>query len=109
MESAIPTTMRAYRFKPSVADPVCEKIDVPRPGPDEVLLKILAAGVCHSDITFLDPNNPISKLASDTLTMGHEGAGIRLPSPLLLGAGVNFCFQELLLCSARRFYLRIPA
>jgi S-(hydroxymethyl)glutathione dehydrogenase / alcohol dehydrogenase len=48
------------------------KIDTIRisdPGPSEVLVKIMAAGVCHTDYdTMRWPNIP--------LVMGHEGAGI---------------------------------
>ncbi len=45
-----------------------EKIQVNEPKPDEVLVKIKAAGLCHTDYDSLNWGKPI--------VMGHEGAGI---------------------------------
>ena len=45
-----------------------------RPGPGQVLLKITAAGVCHSDIAVM--SLPAEQLAFPLpLTLGHEGVG----------------------------------
>lgn len=79
MELNIPETMLAFRFKPSFTDPVEEHIPPPNIGPDEVLLRVLAGGVCHSDLAVLDPNNPINHRftsMAQTFTMGHEGSGM---------------------------------
>jgi aryl-alcohol dehydrogenase len=49
-----------------------EKLGLAPPGPDEVLVKIVATGLCHSDITamhFLFPPPP-------PVVLGHEGAGV---------------------------------
>ena len=47
-------------------------VDVPEPGPSEVLLKVAAAGVCHSDLHLLHaPALPYSL----PMTLGHEVAG----------------------------------
>ena len=45
-----------------------DNIQVAEPAPDEVLVKIKAAGVCHTDYDSLNWNQP--------LVLGHEGAGI---------------------------------
>ena len=47
-------------------------VEVRSPGPDEVLVRIAAAGVCHSDVSLLDGTIP---WPSPSL-MGHEGAGV---------------------------------
>lgn len=41
------------------------------PGPDEVLVKILAAGVCHSDLSVINGDRP----RSTPLALGHEAVG----------------------------------
>jgi len=72
--SSTDTEMLAYRFRPKAAHPIEETIPIPTPSPDQVLIKILAAGVCHSDLNIL-----VAGLAPPewiyNFTMGHEGAG----------------------------------
>lgn len=41
------------------------------PGPDEVLVKILAAGVCHSDLSVINGDRP----RPTPLALGHEAVG----------------------------------
>lgn len=50
---------------------VCE-VDLAEPGPTEILVRIEAAGVCHSDLSVVDGNRkrPVPML------LGHESAGI---------------------------------
>ncbi len=47
-------------------------VEVRGPGPSEVLVRIAAAGVCHSDISCLDGTIPWPT----PFLMGHEGAGV---------------------------------
>ncbi len=47
-------------------------IDLEGPGPDEVLVKIIAAGVCHSDLSVIDGVRPCPV----PMVLGHEAAGI---------------------------------
>jgi len=49
-----------------------EEVPTPRPGPGQVLVKIAAAGVCHSDLHQQDGSVPPHRLP---LIMGHENAG----------------------------------
>ncbi|KAJ3759240.1 alcohol dehydogenase [Lentinula raphanica] len=49
--------MIAYRWFPGAKTLTKAKVAIPEPADDEVLVKVLAAGMCHSDI----------------FTMGHEG------------------------------------
>lgn len=41
------------------------------PGPDEVLVKVLAAGVCHSDLSVINGDRP----RATPIALGHEGVG----------------------------------
>lgn len=49
------------------------EIPVPKPGPDDVLVKIKAAGICHSDGHYRAGVSPMSGLPR---TLGHEMAGV---------------------------------
>ena len=49
-----------------------EEVALPRPGPGQVLVKVAAAGVCHSDLHQRDGTVPPHRLP---LIMGHENAG----------------------------------
>ncbi|KAI9721156.1 MAG: hypothetical protein M1828_005263 [Chrysothrix sp. TS-e1954] len=46
---SIPKTCKAAVFEKAGAPLTIKQVDVPQPGPTEVLLKNLACGVCHSD------------------------------------------------------------
>ncbi|AGH48435.1 alcohol dehydrogenase [Sphingomonas sp. MM-1] len=60
-----------------------EEVDVPTPGPGEVLVKVVASGVCHTDLHAIDGDWP----AKPTLPLipGHEGVGY----VAAVGAGVT--------------------
>jgi propanol-preferring alcohol dehydrogenase len=63
--------MYAARYHPGQKNVVEEDVPVPKPGPNEVVLKVLAAGVCHSDLHILDGDFPYPMV----FTMGHEVCG----------------------------------
>jgi D-arabinose 1-dehydrogenase-like Zn-dependent alcohol dehydrogenase len=48
------------------------EIPIPEIGPDEVLIRVAAAGICHSDEHY---RTGISKIDNLPLTLGHEVAG----------------------------------
>lgn len=48
-------------------------VQVPEPGPGEVLMRVGAAGACHSDLHVLDAPNALGMPMP--LTLGHENAG----------------------------------
>lgn len=74
--------MRAVRFS-GVGEPLTvEDVDPPRPGPGEVLLDVAAAGVCGTELHFLDG---LLTPARTPITLGHEVAGVVAE----LGAGVT--------------------
>ena len=45
----------------------------PEPGPGEILVRIRASGICHSDLHILDGEMPLQR--PQPLVVGHEGAG----------------------------------
>ena len=70
-------------WKCHIGDPTPRRVEVPIPSPDaeEVLVKILAMGVCHSDCTILALKEPVLGMGAE-FVMGHEGVGeiVRLGS-----------------------------
>jgi propanol-preferring alcohol dehydrogenase len=48
------------------------EIDVPKPGPDQILIKVAACGVCRTDLHIFDGELPEPKLP---LVLGHEIVG----------------------------------
>jgi alcohol dehydrogenase len=49
-----------------------EDVDLDPPGPGEVLVRIRAAGLCHSDLSVIDGNRPRPM----PMVLGHEAAGV---------------------------------
>ncbi len=48
------------------------EVDLAPPGPGEVLVKVMAAGICHSDLSIINGDRP-----RDTpIVLGHEAAGV---------------------------------
>lgn len=49
-----------------------ETLDLETPRPDEVVVQMVATGICHTDLFFKDQASPLPLPA----VLGHEGAGI---------------------------------
>ena len=49
-----------------------EEVTIDKPGPREVLVRLKAVGVCHSDVHFWDANFPVET----PVILGHESAGV---------------------------------
>jgi alcohol dehydrogenase len=49
-----------------------EEVELDAPGPGEVLVRIRAAGLCHSDLSVIDGNRPRPL----PMVLGHEAAGV---------------------------------
>jgi propanol-preferring alcohol dehydrogenase len=76
--------MKAVQYRELGAAPEVVTLPDPEPGPGQVLLKVAAAGVCHSDIAVM--SWPAESFPYQLpLTLGHEGAG----TVAGLGAGVT--------------------
>ena len=76
--------MKAFRFVAWGKPPEYQEVPVPEPGPGQVLVKVTAAGVCHSDLHIFDwPEGVLPwKLP---FTLGHEVVG----TVYALGAGIE--------------------
>ncbi|KIH96607.1 alcohol dehydrogenase [Streptomonospora alba] len=76
--------MRAVRYMSVGEKPRVTDVEVPEPGPGQLLLKVTAAGLCHSDLAVM--SWPADGFPYELpMTLGHEGAG-RVES---VGPGVS--------------------
>ena len=76
-------TMKAAVVHKFGAPLVIEDVPVPTPGPGQVLVKVVASGVCHTDLHAADGDWPVKPKLP--LIPGHEGVG----PVVALGAGVT--------------------
>jgi 6-hydroxycyclohex-1-ene-1-carbonyl-CoA dehydrogenase len=81
--SALPTTMRAAIFVGGGKPLEIREWPRPEPGPGEILVKVTACGLCHSDLHYLDHGVPTFK--QPPLVLGHEVSGYVVK----IGAGVD--------------------
>ncbi|MEO8936855.1 MAG: zinc-dependent alcohol dehydrogenase family protein [Burkholderiaceae bacterium] len=51
---------------------IIRTVDLDEPGPDEVLIKVAAAGLCHSDLSVINGDRPRPM----PMALGHEASGI---------------------------------
>ncbi len=79
----IPQTMRAAVSKEFGKPLVVEEVPVPTAGAGEVLVKIEACGVCHTDLHAVEGDWPVKPKGD--LIPGHEGVG----RVVQVGAGVS--------------------
>ncbi|RYF58095.1 MAG: hypothetical protein EOO27_13630, partial [Comamonadaceae bacterium] len=58
----------------TIGEPLAiEERGIPVPGPGEVLVRVAAAGVCHSDLHQQDGSVPPFRIP---IVLGHENAGV---------------------------------
>src|SRR6266849_4811774 len=58
---------------PEKAHPfVLEELDLDEPREDEVLVRVVATGICHTDLIIRDQHLPVPL----PVVLGHEGAGV---------------------------------
>ena len=76
-------TMQAAVVEAFGAPLVLRELDVPTPGPGEILVKTEACGVCHTDLHAARGDWPVKPVPP--FTPGHEGIGL----VVALGAGVT--------------------
>ena len=84
-----------------------DEVEIAGPGETEILVRIVAAGVCHSDLSVVNGN----RARPVPLVLGHEGAGIveevgKLVQDVAVGDHVAFIFMpncgECMQCRAGR-------
>ena len=68
----MPTHARAALLNEPGQDTVIENITLDDPGPNEVLIRIAASGVCHTDLTV---KNLKGNGLAFPIVLGHEGSG----------------------------------
>ena len=94
---------------------VIEEVELAEQRDDEVLVRVAAAGVCHSDVRLADGELGDGRWP---LVMGHEGAGVveavgSAVTHVAPGDHVGFCIvpacRTCEQCAAGRFHLCIPA
>ena len=64
--------MKAAVLNSCPGDLEIEEVSIDKPGPREVLINTAAAGLCHSDLHFMEAKYP----AQVPVVMGHESAGV---------------------------------
>lgn len=67
--------MQALRLESWKSDPVLAEVAEPRPGPGQVVVRIGAAGACHSDLHLMREFEPGWLSWGPPFTLGHENAG----------------------------------
>ena len=73
MNMQIKTTMKAAVVKAFGEPLVIEQVPVPQVGPGQILVKIAATGVCHTDLHAAEGDWPIKP--NPPFIPGHEGVG----------------------------------
>lgn len=71
----IPTHMHAWQWTGTGRPLVLNQVPVPAPEHDEVLVRVRAAGMCHSDVGELDEPSWVENITRNPITLGHEIAG----------------------------------
>ncbi len=79
----MPETMRAAVVHTAGAPLTIDEMPVPRPGPNQALVKVRTSGVCHTDLHAAEADWPVKP--SPPFVPGHEGYG----EVVELGAGVT--------------------
>ncbi|MHA1591411.1 MAG: alcohol dehydrogenase catalytic domain-containing protein [Candidatus Heimdallarchaeaceae archaeon] len=82
------------------------EIPIPVPKPDEVLIKIKAAGICHSDVHYRDG---VSSVGYRPISLGHEVAGVieKLGSCVLdFQIGERVCLNYMITCGKCQYCVR---
>ncbi|MER7010516.1 NAD(P)-dependent alcohol dehydrogenase [Saccharopolyspora sp. NPDC000359] len=66
--------MKAVQYQQVGAGPAVVEVPKPEPGPGQVLLRVTAAGMCHSDLEIMSWSGDQSPF-EPPFTLGHEGIG----------------------------------
>jgi propanol-preferring alcohol dehydrogenase len=95
--------MKALRLT-AIGSPLEEEgIDVPRVGESDILIRVRAAGICHSDAHYRAGVSPVARLP---LTLGHEVAGVveKTGAEVVnFKAGDRVCLHYLVTCGECEF------
>lgn len=68
------TTMQAAVLRSADTPYVLEEVTLAELGPREILVRIVGAGMCHTDMLPRDPDGAMAAIAP--VILGHEGSGV---------------------------------
>ncbi len=71
----IPTTMKAAVMT-GIGEIICGERPVPRPKPDEVLVKLEYIGICGSDVHYFETGRIGDYIVEPPFILGHEPGGV---------------------------------
>jgi len=74
-ENRLPSTMKAAVLQRPL-ELTIEERPVPTPAPDEVLVKVMAVGICGSDVHYYEHGKIGPYVVRKPLILGHECAGV---------------------------------
>lgn len=94
--------MRSARLYSHQREFLMEELPIPSPGDDETVVKVMAAGLCASDLHILDGEN---MLEAYPRTLGHEVSGVvtRPGKHSRRTAGDRVCVNFLVTCGECRY------
>jgi len=98
LPTATPATMRAVRLEHPGQPVALHEVSVPTVGAGDVLVRVRAAGICHSDVHYRAGRSRVEPLP---LTLGHEVAGdvVAVGSAVSTRAvGDRVCLHYLVIC-----------
>src|SRR3981081_231477 len=72
MKAAVLEQMKLPRPYAESKPLVISEVEIEPPGPGEILIRIKAAGLCHSDLSVINGDRP----RPTPMALGHEAAGL---------------------------------
>src|SRR4051794_18127349 len=69
------STQKAQQYDQRDGKLHLNEIPIPTPKPNELLIKIACASLCHSDAMMFEPNDQGLILGKNPVTLGHEATG----------------------------------
>lgn len=88
--------MKAAIFKEQNKPLSIEEIPIPELNEDEILIKVVACGVCHTDLHYIDHGVPTFK--KPPLVLGHEASGIVETNGNIFKKGQRVLIPAVLTC-----------
>src|SRR5690242_19484639 len=75
MTAAAPTTQARSLLIREHEVALDEDVEVPTPGPTQVLIEVAAVGICGSDVHYFDHGRIADFVVREPLVLGHEASG----------------------------------
>ena len=95
--------MKAAVFKEQNKPLYIQEIPMPEPCEGEILIKVVACGVCHTDLHYIDHGVPTFK--KTPLVLGHESSGIVEIGAKVLKKGDRVLIPAVLTCGKCKYCL----